>query len=91
MLTRLGRIVDIVGDPANGVVLLKRNLQPRQIFSAVLSSFTSTHSPDSAVQQANPEPPAGPDRTCPKPACGYMSPASAKFCTKCGTPLGETA
>jgi Ca-activated chloride channel family protein len=89
MLMRLGRIVDIDGDPANGVVRIKRNLQPRQIISAVLGSYTSAHSPDSAVQQANPERPAGPDRTCPK--CGYVSPATAKFCMPCGSSLGETA
>jgi len=88
MLTRFGRLVDIIGDPADGVVRIKHNLLPREVFSVVLGSATSTHSPDSATQQAPPERPAAPDRKCPE--CGYVSPSTAKFCAPCGYPLNET-
>jgi von Willebrand factor type A domain len=89
MLTRLGRLVDIVGDPAAGVVRVKQNLQPREIASAMLGSYTSTHSPDSTVLQSIPQQPAGPDRACPN--CGYVSPSTAAICEPCGYSLGETA
>jgi hypothetical protein len=87
MLTRFSRLVDIIGDPADGVVRIKQNLLPRELFSVVLGSVTSTHSPDSVTQQATPEPPADPDRKCPE--CGYVSASTAKFCAPCGYPLRE--
>jgi hypothetical protein len=87
LLTRLGRLVYIVGDPADGVVRVKPNLKPRVLFSALLGSTTTTRSPD-AVPPAAPEP-AGPDRTC--PTCTYVSPARAAYCARCGRPLGEPA
>ena len=85
MLTRLGRLVDIVGAPADGVVRVKHNLLPREIYSAVMGSSMSTHSPDPPAQQASPDLPAEPDRTCPQ--CGYLSPPTAAYCAPCGHPL----
>src|SRR5262249_59467098 len=79
MLTRLGRLVDIVGDPSQGLVHVKPNLLPRQIFSGVMASFTSTHSPDSVGQQTITERPTGADRKCPE--CSHVSPAAPAFCT----------
>jgi len=87
MLIRLGRLVDTIGDPTGGVVRIKQNLLPREIFSAVLGSTTSTHSPDSATRQPTPGRPADPDLKCSE--CGYMSPSTAKFCAPCGYALRE--
>jgi Ca-activated chloride channel family protein len=87
LLTRLGRLVYIIGDPADGVVRVRPNLKPRVLFSALLGSTTTTRSPQ-AVPTAASEP-AGPDRTC--PACAYVSPASAAYCARCGCALGGPA
>src|SRR5262249_37676243 len=87
MLTRLGRLVDIVGDPAGGVVRVKPDLKPRMLSSALLGSTTTTRSPNAALPGT--PGPAGPDRACPK--CEYVSPARAVYCARCRCPLGEPA
>jgi Ca-activated chloride channel family protein len=87
VLTRLGRLVDIVGDPADGVVRIKGDLSPRDILSAAMSSVMSTRSPESVARESTP--PAGPDHHCPQ--CSQILPADAVFCSRCGNRLGETA
>jgi hypothetical protein len=87
MLTRLRRLVDIVGDPADGVVRVKPDLKPRVFFSALLGSTTTTRSPQTVPPSA--AGPAGPDRSC--PTCGYVSPSWATYCAQCGHALGEPA
>jgi Ca-activated chloride channel family protein len=87
MLTRLGRLVDVVGDPADGKVRVRPDLKPRELFSALLGSTTTTHSPEAALPAGSG--PAGPDRTC--PTCGYVSPPRAAYCTRCSCSLGEPA
>jgi hypothetical protein len=82
MIRRLGRLVDIVGDPADGVVRVRQNLRPREIFSVVMGSLISTRSPDLPMQEPDQEQPGAPDRSCPE--CGRVSPSTAVFCTKCG-------
>jgi hypothetical protein len=89
MLVRLSRLVDIQGDPADGVVLVKPNLRPREIFSAMLGSLKSTHSPDAIPARPTSGPAEASDRLCPN--CGYKVSPSAKFCGKCQQSLGETA
>lgn len=89
MVRRLCRLVDVVGDPADGVVRVKANLRPRDVFSAFIESVRSTHSPDVRSRQADPPPPPAPGRVCPR--CSYSSPPTAMFCTKCQHPWGETA
>ena len=87
MLARLGRLVDIDGDPADGAVRVKKSLLPSEVFSAVMCSVRSTRSPDSGAQQTIREPATGPDRTC--PLCAYVSPSTAAFCMKCGYSLAR--
>jgi Ca-activated chloride channel family protein len=87
LLTRLGRLVHIVGDPADGVVHVRPNLKPRVLFSALLGSTTTTRSPEAVPTRASK--PAGPDQICPR--CTYVSPSWARYCTECGRPLGEPA
>jgi Ca-activated chloride channel family protein len=87
MLTRLHRIVDITGDPAAGQVTVKENLRDREFLSAILHSNVSTHSPDSPPDHGLARP--GADQKCAN--CAYVSPASAKVCQKCRSPLVKTA
>jgi hypothetical protein len=86
MLARLRRIVDIDGDPADGVVTVRKNLLPREFMSAILHSSVSTRSPDSRT--ANELDAAGADQECAN--CAYISPPSAKVCQKCKLPLAST-
>jgi Ca-activated chloride channel family protein len=88
MLIRLGRLVDIDGDPANGVVSVRPNLRPREIFSAMFESLKSTHSPDVRPDPATEEPATAPGRVCPN--CQNEVRHTARFCSHCRHPLGET-
>jgi Ca-activated chloride channel family protein len=89
MLVRLARVVDIIGDPADGRVQIKADLRPRELFSAVMASSTATRSPDQVAPADTAKVPDVPDRQC--PTCGYRSPDAALFCGKCGHRLAEGA
>ncbi len=85
MLTRLGRIVEIIGDPADGNVRVRPGLRPRDIFSAILGASSTTRNPD--VPPPDRDGSATAKRTCPE--CQGVSPADALYCMDCGIPLGE--
>jgi Ca-activated chloride channel family protein len=87
MLTRLGRIVEIIGAPADGNVRVRPDLRPRDIFSAILGASATTRNPDVAPPDRAES--AAAKRTCPD--CGHISPAGAAYCMGCGIPLGEPA
>jgi hypothetical protein len=93
MLKRLGRLVDIIGDPANGKVRIKEGLRPRDIFSAFMGSLTASRSPDKSEWEThNPEWNAmveRPDQQCPN--CDNPAPSTATFCGNCGHRLAERA
>jgi Ca-activated chloride channel family protein len=87
MLVRLARIVDIIGDPADGHVQINANLRPRELFSIAMASSTATRSPDQVAPVETANVPDARDRRC--PSCDYLSPGAALFCGKCGHPLAE--
>ncbi len=87
VLTRLGRLVDIVGEPRDGVVRLKENLSLRDVLGAAMSSVFSNLSPSSVVEE--PAVAQGPSITC--SACDALCPAGDLFCQRCRNPLGDGA
>jgi len=88
LLKRLGRLVEI--DPNTGVVRIKDNLRPRDVFSAVMGSKISWLGPGAPPEKPAPEQPAdGPARTCPAPGCRWLALPTAIVCEKCGEPLGD--
>jgi len=89
LLKRLGRLVEI--DPNTGVVRIKDNLRPRDVFSAVMGSKISWLDPGAPTEKPAPEQPAdGPAQTCPTPGCGWLALPTATVCEKCGEPLGDS-
>lgn len=89
MLKRLARLVDVVGDPAQGEVRLKPDLLPREVFSAMLGTITTTRSPDQEPRRPERAAATGPDRVC--ELCDHRSPSTARFCEKCRHPWQESA
>lgn len=89
VLVRLRRLVDVVGDPADGVARLKETLLPRDLLSMAMGSVMSTLGPGSGVRdRAQDAAPPGPGVTCPH--CGYANPAGMRYCMRCGEELEET-
>lgn len=87
VLARLARLVDVVGDPAAGVVRLKQNVSPGDLESAALSSVFSTRSPEpQPVAEKRAE---GPNVVC--SSCTRVSPPGTAICQACGNRLGATA
>jgi Ca-activated chloride channel family protein len=85
-LIRLGRLVDIVGDPARGEVRVRADLVLQDILSVYMGSVMSKRSPDSAPRP-DPGAAAGFKRPCPR--CRYVSPGAATFCSGCGHEFGK--
>ncbi|WP_394618700.1 VWA domain-containing protein [Lentzea sp. JNUCC 0626] len=80
VLTRLHRLVDVVGDPALGEVRIRTDLD---LLDVKLSEVSRSHGTRGPEAEPDPGPhPAGPDRRCEH--CGYVSSARAKFCEGCG-------
>jgi hypothetical protein len=89
MLRRLGRLVDVIGDPANGEVRIKEGLRPRDLFSAIMGSLTASRSPDKSEWKEMDKRSGAPDQQC--PSCDYLAPSTAAFCGHCGHRLAERA
>ncbi|MDU0289269.1 VWA domain-containing protein [Saccharothrix longispora] len=81
-LRRLLRLVEVVGDPADGRVVVRPGLTAEDIRWAGMSSTRSSIAPGVAdgVPRVEAEA-AGPDRQCPR--CSYVSPPTARFCGRC--------
>ncbi|GLZ40694.1 VWA domain-containing protein [Actinokineospora sp. NBRC 105648] len=90
VLVRLRRLVDIEGDPANGVVRVKAHLAVEDLLSMAVGSTLSSMSPASSAELTETPPraaaPAGPAVECPNCKRGW--PAGSVFCGGCGTRLG---
>jgi len=88
LLKRLRRLVEI--DPNTGVVRIKDNLRPRDVFSAVMGSKISWLGPGAPTENPAPEQtPDGPAQTCPAPDCGWSALPTAIVCERCGEPLRD--
>ncbi|MBM7774360.1 Ca-activated chloride channel family protein [Actinokineospora baliensis] len=85
VLRRLHRLVEVVGDPADGVVRVKDDLDVEDLLAAAVGSALSSRSPDSDVDADPPPVPSGPDVTCPR--CGRQWPSGSVFCGGCATRL----
>jgi von Willebrand factor type A domain len=92
VLTRLLRLVEVIGDPAAGVVRIKDSVHAVDLLSAAMGSVMSSMSPDGAAAvepQAGSADAAEPDVVCPD--CHKVWPAGAVFCGDCGHRLGQEA
>lgn len=89
LLRRLRRLVDIEGDPADGVVTLRENLQPRDYYSAYFESQSSSRSLGPAPQWSAPMTRDESSKTCPR--CSERWGADAVYCEKCGEKFTESA
>lgn len=88
VLVRLLRLVEVVGDPADGVVRLKDRLAAVDLLSAAMGSVVSSMSPMATPARpasAEPEAAVGADITCPN--CAKTWPSTARFCGDCRTAL----
>ncbi|MEU5692442.1 VWA domain-containing protein [Actinosynnema sp. NPDC020468] len=89
VLERLLRLVDVVGDPADGVVTIKDDVAVVDLLSMAVGSTLSSVSPDSSSRHTGSEPPpaaTGPGVVC--PACGREWPAGSLFCGGCRARIG---
>lgn len=95
VLVRLLRLVDVVGDPAGGVVRIKEKLLAVDLVSAAMGSVVSSMSPHAsdlptAGSASSTLPaPAAPDVSC--AACHRVWPAGSVFCGGCGHRLSGGA
>jgi hypothetical protein len=92
VLTRLLRLVEVVGDPAAGVVQIRESLRAVDLLSAAMGSVVSSMSPHAAPTphgERGRSAAADPDRPC--PICQRVWPAGAVFCGGCGHRLDESA
>ncbi|ONI85145.1 hypothetical protein ALI22I_30110 [Saccharothrix sp. ALI-22-I] len=80
VLRRLGRLVDVVGEPADGVVRVKSSLSPHDILSSAMVSVTSSRAPQPEVEVEE-----GPDVVCPN--CELVWPPGSAFCEGCRQPI----
>lgn len=87
LLRRLGRLVEIAGDPAEGRARVRASLRPRDIAAALIGSRTTTRGPGVPPRRDRPADPDAPDIVCPH--CGGRSAPTARFCEECRRPLGE--
>jgi len=87
MLRRLGRLVDVIGDPADGKVRVKQKLRPRDVFSALIGSHTTTRGPAARPRHDRRAAAAGPEIPC--PSCAEPMAATDRVCEACGTPLDK--
>lgn len=91
VLNRLLRLVDVIGDPADGNVRIRSGLTPEELLYAGMSSVMSSMSPAAMPPVAaktpvdDPLEAALPDLTCPK--CAQRWEGRYKFCGACGEPL----
>ncbi len=81
ILRRLAKIV-IIEDASAGWVLIKEDVRPRDGFSLVLGATITDFGADPGAGQVAPEWVTSLDRTC--IGCGWISPAGAELCVKCG-------
>jgi von Willebrand factor type A domain len=92
VLARLLRLVEVVGDPAQGVVRIRESVRAVDLLSAAMGSVVSSMSPDAAPapeRQPRPFVVSQPDRSC--TSCHRLWPAGSVFCGECGHRLGESA
>ncbi|MBB6549086.1 VWA domain-containing protein [Nonomuraea rubra] len=78
-LEALGRLVHVVGDPAEGVVRIRPDLQRRDISRSVFASHQPPRPPRAAAPSPSSEGVSG--RICGR---GHPSPPDARFCEECG-------
>jgi hypothetical protein len=86
VLRRLEKLVHI-DDPETGAVRIRPDINRRALSSMILDAQSTVQGPGRAgepMPAAVPQP-AGPDRSCPD--CGYLSPGTARICTRCGLRL----
>jgi hypothetical protein len=81
-VTRLTRLVDVV-DAAEGIVRLKPNLSPSDVFGVAASAGESSRSGDIH----RPEPVDRDAATLVTAPCGHQVPNTANFCGDCGKPV----
>jgi hypothetical protein len=86
VLGRLLRLVEVVGDPGEGVVRIKPSVRAVDLLSAAMGSVVSSMSPD-ADPAPGPEraPASGPELSC--AVCEKVWPAGSVFCGGCGNRL----
>jgi Ca-activated chloride channel family protein len=83
-LRRLARLVDVVGEPAAGVVRVKPSLSPEDLLSSAMGSVKSNRvPPGEVVEVAEVE---GPDVVCPN--CGLVWPPGWVYCEGCRHRIG---
>lgn len=103
VLTRLLRLVEVVGDPADGVVRIKASVRAGDLLSAAMGSVLSTMSPEGTPvtdlanahllfgdhDAATAPDAAEPDVPCEN--CHKVWKAGSEFCGGCGHRLGQPA
>ncbi|MFE2753668.1 VWA domain-containing protein [Actinosynnema sp. NPDC059335] len=87
VLGRLLRLVDVVGDPADGNVRIRAGLTAEELLYVGMSSVMSSMSPAVELPPVADDPAAAavPELVCPK--CGQRWEGRYKFCGACGEPL----
>ncbi|GAA3862006.1 VWA domain-containing protein [Saccharothrix violaceirubra] len=85
VLDRLARLVDVVGDPADGKVRVKTAVSPHDLLALAMSSVMSSQVRD--VDTAGEA--SGPDVVCAH--CCHVCPPGARFCVACGRSIGADA
>ncbi|MFL6118370.1 VWA domain-containing protein [Actinophytocola sp.] len=85
VLTRLLRLVEVVGEPADGVVRIKQDVRAVDLLSAAMGSVVSSMSPDAAPASAPTPAVLDPEVSC--PTCHKNWPAGSDFCGACGERL----
>ncbi|CRK55124.1 hypothetical protein [Alloactinosynnema sp. L-07] len=91
ILVRLRRLVEVIGDPSDGVVRVKDTLRPEDLLSVVVGSTQSSMSMADSSAASSPMDVDTPSTqtelavTC--PTCGRDWPDTAAFCGGCGTRL----
>ncbi|MFJ5986320.1 VWA domain-containing protein [Lentzea sp. NPDC092896] len=88
VLARLHRLVDVVGDPANGEVRIRTDLEQLDLKLSEVSRSHGTRGPDETSDHPVAPPQAGPNVTCAH--CGHVSRADAIFCEACGKTVVAT-
>jgi Ca-activated chloride channel family protein len=87
VLDRMRRIVEVHGDPVDGVVRVRTSLRERDYFSVFFPSRDSSLSPDRSPE--DPPPQQGPMSSC--PGCSRTVRATDAFCEGCGHRFVESA
>lgn len=89
MLRRMRRLVDIEGDPSDGIVTVRENLRPGEYYWSLLGSQSSSlHSPVAPPVEPPPKSVGG-KRPCPE--CEHLCAVADAFCEECGLKFAESS